>query len=198
LADLEQKGHDLQRLMIVEFCDTADASGTYRKYSVFMIGGTIIPRHLIFSRKWVLKTADLGTHEMLQEEREYMKSNPDEHWAREVFALANVQYGRIDYGLLNGRPQVWEINTNPAVLMRPKDYAAIHQAGQAYFARTVQPVFEQLDSPLGSNKVEISAPHELAKMLPMAHWANRSRRFVRNIKNKLLAIPRVGILTRDH
>jgi len=197
LDRLLKKGRIPQQLLIAEFCDTADASGVYRKYSVFMIAGKIIPRHLIFSRKWVLKTADLGTAEMLREEREYMEKNPDESWTRKVFALANVDYGRIDYSFLDGKPQVWEINTNPAVLMRPKDYAGIHQPGQAHFARLVQPVFEELGqiAAIGET-IELSIPQELVQAVPRERWSNPPRRLVKNVKNKFFAVPRVGVLTR--
>ena len=32
-----------------------------------------------------------------------------------MFAIARIDYGRIDYGIVGGRPQVYEINTNPTV-----------------------------------------------------------------------------------
>ncbi|HEY6904140.1 MAG TPA: hypothetical protein VI216_07510, partial [Candidatus Acidoferrales bacterium] len=53
-------------------------------------------------------------------ELEYVQSNPHAEWLRETFALANIRYGRIDYGLLDGKPQVWEINTNPTIVRRPE------------------------------------------------------------------------------
>jgi hypothetical protein len=34
---------------------------------------------------------------------------------REIFRLARIEYGRMDYALLGGRLQVWEINTNPTI-----------------------------------------------------------------------------------
>ena len=34
---------------------------------------------------------------------------------REIFRLAQIDYGRIDYGLLGDDLQVWEINTHPSV-----------------------------------------------------------------------------------
>ena len=33
-----------------------------------------------------------------------------------MFQIAGIDYGRIDYSMLDGEPQVWEINTNPTVL----------------------------------------------------------------------------------
>ena len=65
LARLVKRGHDLRDLLVVEFCDSSDSSRTFRKYSAFVVGGQIIPRELIFSRKWVLKEVYLTTKEML-------------------------------------------------------------------------------------------------------------------------------------
>ncbi len=39
-----------RELLVTEFCDTADSGGMYRKYAAFNVGGTIIARHLFFSR----------------------------------------------------------------------------------------------------------------------------------------------------
>ena len=32
-----------------------------------------------------------------------------------MFGLAAIDYGRVDYGVLDGAPQAWEINTNPTI-----------------------------------------------------------------------------------
>ena len=48
-----------------------------------------------------------------REEIEYLQSNPHAKWLRESLASAKISYGRIDYGLRDSKPQVWEINTNP-------------------------------------------------------------------------------------
>jgi hypothetical protein len=37
---------------------------------------------------------------------------------RETFALAMTGYGLINYGVKDGVPQVWEINTNPTIVRR--------------------------------------------------------------------------------
>ena len=39
---------------------------------------------------------------------------------REIFDLAQIEYGRIDYGMLDGKVQCWEINTNPGLALAPK------------------------------------------------------------------------------
>lgn len=109
-------GWSRENKIITEFCDTSDAKGIFRKYSSFIVGNRVIPRHVFFSRNWVLKHSDLVDEEMLQEEWQYLKNNPHELQLREIFQLARINYGRIDYSLMNGEIQVWEINTNPMPL----------------------------------------------------------------------------------
>ena len=43
LTRLEQEGRSRETLLIVEFCDTADARGIYRKYAAFLVAGEVIP-----------------------------------------------------------------------------------------------------------------------------------------------------------
>jgi hypothetical protein len=116
LAQLPKKKAFRSDLIITEFCDTSDDDGLYRKYSAFRVGDSIIPRHLFFSKKWVMKHSDLTEASMMAEERTYLQTNPHAEQLRSFFDSVDIQYGRIDYGLLNGRIQVWEINTNPMIV----------------------------------------------------------------------------------
>lgn len=106
---------DRRNLIAVEYCHTADADGMFRKYSVLKIGRRIVPRHIIHSRGWVEKLPDLMAEPLLQEEMEYLHANPHAEAIRPIFRLAGIDYGRIDYSLLDGRIVVWEINTNPSM-----------------------------------------------------------------------------------
>ena len=103
--------------LAVEFCDTADAAGVYRKYGAYVVGERIVPRHVFFSRDWLVKSADLRDPGYLAEELDYVRGNPHAAALLEVCRLAHVQWGRVDYSLLDGRIQVWEINTNPLFVL---------------------------------------------------------------------------------
>src|SRR2546430_577175 len=100
-------------LLVTEFCDTADGAGIYRKFSAFIVGDRVVPRHVFFSRRWMLKVPDLVTDALVAEERTYVETNPHEHELRAIFDLAGLEWGRIDYGVRDGALQIWEINTNP-------------------------------------------------------------------------------------
>lgn len=109
----------LKRKIVTEHLDVSDRDGVYRKYSAFCIGGRIIPRHLFFGSSWCVKAWELMASELLEEERRYIETNPHESKLKEIFQLAGVEFGRIDYGVHQGQIQVWEINTNP---MLPVNY----------------------------------------------------------------------------
>lgn len=115
LRFLRLRGYHLCDLLVVEFCDTSDSAGVFRKYSAFIVGDEILPRHVIFSRHWCLKKPDLVDPSLVQEREEYLCANPHKSWLIETFKLSGIEYGRIDYSLMGNIPQVWEINTNPTV-----------------------------------------------------------------------------------
>jgi hypothetical protein len=115
LRRLSLEGYYRKDLLVVEYCSTADSSGVFRKYSAVRIAGQIIPRHVLFSRSWNLKTPDLDDRCFQAEHDEYLATNPHQGQIERVFDLGGFDYGRIDYSLLDGELQVWEINSNPTV-----------------------------------------------------------------------------------
>ena len=151
---------------MTEFCHTADEHGVYRKYAAFIVGDAIVPRHLFFRRDWQVKRNQLTDDAFLDEERKYMETNPHERRLREIFAAAQISYGRVDYALLDGEIQVWEINTNPVIAfpgreprsllerlrcalrpprtppLRPGPRARLHVG----FAEELRTVWERIDS----------------------------------------------------
>lgn len=105
--------------IIVEFHAAADSGGSYRIYGAQCIGDTVIPRSVAFSRHWVVKRTTVPIDEnLLAIEREYLATNPHAAFVRRVFKIAHIDYGRMDYTVIDGRPQVYEINTNPTLFYR--------------------------------------------------------------------------------
>ena len=110
------QGHKLKNLLIVEFCNTADETGFFRKYAAFIVGKRVIPRSLNYGRGWMLKHSETEfTMPMIQEELEYVCTNPHKQPLEEIFELAQVGYGRIDYAIKDNRVQTWEINLHPTI-----------------------------------------------------------------------------------
>ncbi len=145
LAALDEEA--LANRVVVEFCDTSDAAGIVRKYGAFKVGERVIARQIHFSRHWVVRVPDLEGAEAAREELEYVESNPHEEAVREIFSLARIDYGRVDYGLVDGKIQVWEINTNPMILI-PRDREDPFRAeAHERFGRAFNEALEALGRP---------------------------------------------------
>lgn len=154
LARALLSGYRLRDLIIVEYCDTADRSGTFRQYCAAIAGDRIIPQVLVHNRNWITKwEGRLVDADKAREQLEYVNGNPHAEWLRETFALAKIGYGRIDYGLKDGVPQVWEINTNPTIVRRagapstmPEEQRVLLEPVRQHFLRQLRVALARLDS----------------------------------------------------
>ncbi|MGQ0698135.1 MAG: hypothetical protein ACT4PZ_07815 [Panacagrimonas sp.] len=145
IDELRRRGRSMNGWIVTEFCETADASGLRHKFAAFCIGEAIVPRHVFFSEQWVIKEAQRVSPALLEQERTYLKTNPHEEALRQVFELAGIQYGRVDYSLVNGRPQVWEINTNP-VIFRPSQWWGPRSDHHRLACRQIEQAWRNLDA----------------------------------------------------
>lgn len=113
---LQLAGVATDRILAVEFVDTADRDGVRRKYGAVRIGDTIICQHILFSREWNVKAeGSLRDAEFLDESDAYFESNPHAEMLMPLFDVAKIEFGRIDYSFRDGKIQVWEINDNPVI-----------------------------------------------------------------------------------
>jgi len=114
LAGLRERGLSVKRKIAVRFCSQPDEEGWYRKYGAFIINGTIIPGHIQRNRDWIVKSNGADYDERFSsEELDWVMSNPHEKELSHIFKVANIDFGRIDYTLVDGKIQTFEINTNP-------------------------------------------------------------------------------------
>ena len=110
------QGYRPRDLLVIEFCDTADEHGVFRKYSAFVVGDEVLPRHLFMSRHWLIKKPDLEAESFDRERDAYLWTNPHAAKLLAICREVGIDYGRVDYSMLGDDPQVWEINTNPTIL----------------------------------------------------------------------------------
>lgn len=108
---------DHSDIIVVEFCNKPGADGRYRKYGAYRVGETIYAQHCFTREDWFVKgprydapDSDRAAHES------YVRDNPHRDQLRQIYSLAGIDYGRVDYAVVDGRIQVYEINTNPTVL----------------------------------------------------------------------------------
>jgi hypothetical protein len=224
LGEMVFRGLRPSRLLIVEFCDTSGPDGLFRKYSAMKIGDVILPRHLHISREWVTKSnSNVVDETALDEELTFFEQHPHERWLRQVFETAQIQYGRIDYGIFEGAPQVWEINTNPTLGRRlsrgpraPGDaLGPRRERNRALAHQWMLEAFRRLDSPPDTRSIPIVVDAALQKRLQsefrrIRRWATvatvhraftngRLRPLLDRVRPALGPIaPAVARLTRHH
>lgn len=126
-------------LLAVEFEDMRDAAGVYRKYSVLRVGDAWLGRHILVSRDWMLKVADVVDADTLRAEEAYLEAVPHLDVVKRCFAIARIEYGRIDYAVCGDRLAVWEINTNPGHMPQR---AKLHPERIPFQERALPPLVE--------------------------------------------------------
>jgi hypothetical protein len=175
------QGYRMRNLVVIEFLQTADSEGFYRKYSAFIVGPRIVARSLNYGRNWMLKHGgNEYSRAMLIEERDYVFDNPHTTELAEIFRAAHCDYGRIDYAIKNGRIQTWEINLNPAIgrrtgptrLKLDAEGRAIRDETKARFYAGFQEAWEAVDRAPGGGALVIA----LDALLVRAAQAGEARR----------------------
>ena len=177
LDRLAVRGFRRSDLLVVEFCDTSDSDGVFRKYSAYVVDTAIVPRSILHSDEWMVKSGTLNTNdERLAEERSYIAANPHREWLERVMRTAGVQYGRIDYGVKGDRPQAWEINLYPTLVPQVGTHGpsaetrALRRPARAAFFKRFNRALSDLDAPEASDG-------EPAPPIPI-HFSDSMRRRV--------------------
>ncbi|MGE0723683.1 MAG: hypothetical protein AB7O45_04880 [Alphaproteobacteria bacterium] len=146
IAATRRRGWPLEGMIAVEFCDTVEPDGLYRKYGVFKVGAAIVPGHMDASRNWVVKDLDVLDPVEIARELDYVRSNPHEAAIDKAFRLARIDFGRIDVGVRRGAIRVWEINTNPLIASDASKRPERAEVARLLFDRLIE-AFLALDRP---------------------------------------------------
>lgn len=120
LDEAVRRGHPLKDLMIVEYRAEPIAPGLFRKLSVYKVGATMVAALNVHERSWTAKYGELGvaSQALYDEEHRIVRDNPFGQAIASAFSAAAIEYGRADFGLVENRPEIYEINTNPSISNR--------------------------------------------------------------------------------
>ncbi len=127
LAQMRGASQPLRGLIVVEFCaepfraDPAAAEPAaetvWRRNGTFRIGDAVHFHDVVSEANWNVKYGQYGLVDEATYARDHEKvvSNYMADELRAAFDLAGIEYGRADFALVEARPQVYEINTNPCI-----------------------------------------------------------------------------------
>lgn len=178
-------GHDLASLILVEFEDVSDEEGMYHRHIAYVVGDTVIPGHLAFGSDWIVKGGPFLEGERLEQQLASVVAGERDKVLLELARLAGVGYGRFDYAVVDGQIRVWELNTNPTLLLRPEEHTP-------FALEQIRPVAGRLTEAFGQLAGETEAAGDLRPVTLPA--ANRRRPLVRARRRKGRVIP--FLLTR--
>lgn len=147
-----QEGFAKSALLIIEYAAEPVRSGLFRKFSVFKIGERLIGATCVHDDQWVVKYGKPGIAppELYEEEYQFVAGTVFDDDLRRTFDIACADYGRADFGLVGGQPQIYEINSNPDLKLRPPDSAiARRNETSALFRANYLEALRALDSVSG-------------------------------------------------
>ncbi len=110
-------GAPVTSLLLVEYAAEPVRPGLFRKLSVFRIGDAYFGANCVHEDNWLVKhgTKGIAPPELYEDELRIVRDNPFKVTLKPVFELAAIEYGRADFGLVGGKAQIYEINSNPHI-----------------------------------------------------------------------------------
>ncbi len=121
IVELENSGEPLRGRLVIEYAGAEIAPGVWQRFATYRVADSIIAHHYAVDFQWVAKDvqdkARLHAHprfeEFLANERDFVENNRHRDVLARAFELAGIDYGRADFAIVDGVPQIYEINTNP-------------------------------------------------------------------------------------
>jgi hypothetical protein len=184
VSQLQAEGLPIKRRIAVEFCAKPNADGMYSKYGVFKVGGHLVPHHIQRHTDWYVKRGSPGRRRIgVDEEMDrFVNEIPDAEAIERAFQVARIDCGRIDYGIVDGRVQTYEINTNPT--WPPLSVATATPGAEdrrALIRDRMMTAFREIDGPLDRGTVRFDLPEpRFQKFDPLplrARWLSLFEQF---------------------
>ncbi len=189
VAALEASGVPVRGFLAVGWRAEMGADGRYRKYGVMRVGKFLIPAHIHFSPHWVVKrTIGPMAPEDVAEEFNFVRDNPHHEAIMRAFDLARMEFGRVDYGLVNGKVEVYEINSNPVLPTGARNPERAERT--AIVADLMHRAFAEIDSvKLPRGRVEFDLPAPVMRPFPGQRLTDRLclriARFLHRMGNRI-------------
>lgn len=175
---LLSQAYPLSNLIVVQYCAEASSSGVFRKLSMYKVGDALLAAPSVHERHWMAKYGEAGVAgpDGYEEDLRLMARTPYAMALLNAFKLSSVEYGRADFGIVQGKAQIYEINTNPSIslTLTQNPNAARREAEELSRRRYLQAIRE-LDSEPGP-RVQVPLPTSKAhvprrrRISPLPSW----------------------------
>lgn len=138
---IQQTHIPLDGIIITEYCSTPYRGDVFRRLSSYIINDNISFAGSVHEKSWCVKygaPALVGNAEYL-EEQDMIKQNYRHKEIQKIAHLLNIEYGRVDFNIVNGNIAIYEINTNPSIVPFTPNHAnpIRNQNNQAIFKQYI-------------------------------------------------------------
>jgi hypothetical protein len=142
-------GAPVTGLLLVEYAAEPVRPGLFRKLSVFRIGDACFGANCVHEDTWLVKhgTVGIAPPELYEDELRIVRDNPFEAVLKPVFELATIEYGRADFGIVGGKPQIYEINSNPHIQFPTAHPSRSRIEGFRIFKQNFYATLAKIDTP---------------------------------------------------
>jgi hypothetical protein len=168
LAHALAAGHPISDLMLVEYAaEPQPETGTFQKHAAFRVGTHIIRANTVNDTSWAAKTGVRhgASDAQYRAERAEMDAYPHTAFVEAVFDLAGMEFGRIDFGIVAGRPQAYEINTNPMMVFASGHENADRQETVDLMQARLVTALAEVAGPVGGPRISLSRCFKTGKSL---------------------------------
>jgi len=159
IARALDQGHPLPGLLLVEYAGEPVRPGIYRRLSGFQVGASRFAEYCVHDDNWLVKYGKLGLAptDLYAEELRFAQTHPHADALAAAFALARIDYGRADYGIVAGKVQIYEINTNPVVKFASEHPSPMRVETYGIVKRNYLEALRLVDTPEGGAPVPLTA-----------------------------------------
>ena len=159
LRSVVASGVPMSNIMAVEYAAEKGSDGLFRKVAVHKIGDHYFQDTAVAERSWIVKYGEKGLveEEVFRAELEGINSVPFRESVEEVFKVANIDFGRVDIGMFQGRPQFYEINTNPTVSFKTEHWSEFMIKSREAVVRNYTAAIESIDTVSGGAKIKFQS-----------------------------------------
>ncbi|WP_210528895.1 hypothetical protein [Rubellimicrobium arenae] len=175
LEDLARRGRPLRGLVVIEYCAQPVAPGIFRRYGTFRIGAAVQLDHIVTEDSWNVKWGKAGLvgEDTYRADDAAVRGNDHADVLARAFEVAGIDYGRADFGLVDGRPQIYEINTNPSLGELHDHPSATRRATMRHSHERFAEMLGAIDTPDAKGMVRLP---DGARLVPLRRSAERRAR----------------------
>ncbi len=149
IAQAVRRGIPISRLLIVEYAAQPTRPGLFRKFASFRVGKRDFACTCVHDDQWIAKSGRPGIAppELYDEELQIVRDNPHGPAVAAAFDIAHIDYGRVDFGIVDGAVQIYEINSNPAIAFPTEHPSTARKQAYQHFKQNYYAALRAIDTP---------------------------------------------------